>query len=39
MEKYQRGEFPPMSPEDAAAMQNYTEQYQTGRREVWKVVE
>jgi hypothetical protein len=39
MKKYERGEMPPMSAEDEAAMKNYTEQYQTGRREIWRVVE
>lgn len=39
IKKYQRGEMPPMSPEDAEAMKHYTEQYLTGRREVWTVVE
>jgi hypothetical protein len=39
MERYKRGEFPPMEPADAEAMKNYTEQYLTGRREVWQVVE
>jgi hypothetical protein len=38
MQKYQRGEMPPMDPADAEAMKNYTEQYLTGRREVWQVV-
>jgi hypothetical protein len=38
--KYMSGEIAmEMSPEDAEAMKNYTEHYQTGRREIFKVVE
>jgi hypothetical protein len=39
MDKYKRGEMPPMDPEIMEQMKNYTEQYLTGRREVWQVIE